>query len=357
MKIRGVESETKGKQQVSSESAAKSLAALENVGLELPGSLWREIPHMNELGEKRRWRNDGTPKGEPIPHVKWQGDRESNGPRNRQVPQSHRGLVPTEKTHGYERRQNEQYPGYEARVFRGHGDAAEQSEQDEVTRFFRVKGYASSGKNERSKQHVHKSTISSAVNGGHGDDERGGPPGSGAVESHTERHAAGHEKDCREADYGEKPGSALATEKDERGVLSFDGGREGCEDFVGDGTNQVVAKPHFGTEEMVGDRVMVHIAHRQGKAADCGHEEDHGYNGGGQWRCRDVGQDRVAVSKRSRRGLCDQSQSEDKNQSDGRPGKPQRSNAEQHRAEQAKSSKQRERETIDGQEGWWGQAA
>src|ERR1700730_3116253 len=101
---------------------------------------------------------------------------------------------------------------------------------------------------------------------------------------------------------------------------------------------------------MVRNRIVARVACREGQAADCAHEEDRGYDGDGQKRSSNVGQDRAAISERSYRGICDQNQSEKKNQNDGGSGKPQLSDAEEDDPEKAKASKQRIGETIDRRE-------
>ena len=101
---------------------------------------------------------------------------------------------------------------------------------------------------------------------------------------------------------------------------------------------------------MVRNRIVARVACREGQAADCGHEEDRGYDGDGQKRSSNVGQDREAILERSYGGTCDQNQSEKKNQNDDGSGKPQLSDTEEHDPEKAEASKQRKGETIDRRE-------
>jgi|SRR6202035_1805209 hypothetical protein len=107
------------------------------------------------------------------------------------------------------------------------------------------------------------------------------------------------------------------------------------------------AQPNFGTKEVIGNRVVAHVAGWQRQATDAGHQKDDSYNGDGQWRSRNVGQNRATAPKSPRGVLCDQNQTKKKNRNDDGPGKPQLTDAEEQGSDEAESAKQHKREAIN----------
>ena len=117
------------------------------------------------------------------------------------------------------------------------------------------------------------------------------------------------------------------------------------------------AQPNFGTQEVIGNRVVAHVAGWQRQATDPGHQKDDGYNRDGHWRSRNVGQNRAKAAKPPRGVICDQNQTKKKNRNDGGPGKPELTDAEEQGSDEAEPAKQHKGEAIELRKSLWEERA